>query len=146
MNLAEDLRHSARTLARTPGFSAVAVATLALGIGISTATFSLVHAVLLQPLPFPEPARLVMDFEKRLREGATKGLVAPADYLDWRGQNAVFESMAASETITTHLVGRGEPERLTTIQVTADFFKVLRVRPRLGRLFEAGDDEEGRDG
>jgi predicted permease len=144
-SLAHELRYSARTLWRSPGFTAVAVLTLALGIGVTTAIFSLVHAVLLRPLPFGEPERLAMVFEKRPRENVLKMLVSPADYLDWRARNAVFEGMAAHDDTTSHLIGHGEPERLSAGSVTADFFRVLEVRPYLGRLFDAGDDQEGRD-
>src|SRR5262245_47710674 len=141
-SLAHDVRFAARGLRRSPAFAAVAVSTLALGIGATTAIFSLCHATLLRPLPFGDAERIAMVFEKRPRENVLKMLVAPADYLDWRERNTVFDTTAAHEDTTLHLVGRGEPERLLAGTVTADFFEVLRVRPGLGRLFAAGDDQE----
>jgi putative ABC transport system permease protein len=146
MSLAHDVRCSARALRRSPGFTAVAVLTLALGIGVTTAIYSLVRGVLVGPLPYGEPERIAMVFEKRPRENSLKTPAAPADYLDWRQRNTVFAAMAAYDEASADLVGRGEPLKLDAGSVTADFFRVLGVRPLLGRLFEPGDDVEGRDG
>jgi putative ABC transport system permease protein len=143
--LLQDLRFTARTLLRNPSFTALAALTLALGIGAGTTVFSVFHAVLLARLPYSDPERIAMVWEKRPRENVFDNSVAPADYLDWRARNDVFEFMAALENTSADLVGRGEPERLEAGRVTADFFKVLGVRPQLGRLFEPGDDQAGRD-
>ena len=116
---------------------------MALGIGANTAIFSAVDAILLRPLPYPEPDRLVVVWEKRPAEGVMNNSVAPADYVDWARMNTVFESMAAITSITADLTGAGEPVRLTAGAVSPAFFDVLRVQPALGRSFRA---EEGRAG
>src|SRR5262245_64724736 len=136
--LAQDVRYALRALVRRPGFSLAAILALALGIGATTAIFSLVHAVLLEQLPYGEPEQIAMVWEKRPRENVFDNNVSPADFLDWRARNAVFEHMAAHQNGAADLLGRGEPESLQVGFVSADFFKVLGVRPQLGRLFEPG--------
>jgi len=138
-----DVRHAVKTLAAQPGVTAIAVLTLALGIGANTAIFSAVDAALLRPLPYEDPDRLVMVWEKRAAEGVLTNVVAPADYVDWARLNTVFESMAALSSTSADLTGRGEPVRLTAGVVTPRFFDVLRVRPQLGRTFHASDGVVG---
>ena len=139
--LIQDLRYAVRTLARTPGFTIIAVVTLALGIGANAAIFSVVHAVLLRRLPYPEPDRLVVMREGHVHHCCT-GVAWPT-YLDWRHQNRSFQAMAAFHEARVMLSGLGEPEMLRSAQVSADFFGVLGVRPALGRLFGAADDQPG---
>jgi putative ABC transport system permease protein len=140
----QDIRHGLRVLAAQPGVTTVAVLTLALGIGANSAIFSAVDAILLRPLPYADPDRLVMVWEKRPAEGVMNNVVAPADYLDWARLNTVFESMAAMLPITTDLTGSGEPVRLYSAVVSPPFFDVLRVRPALGRSFMPEEGVVGR--
>ena len=129
-----DLRYAIRLLLAQPGTTFIAVLTLALGIGANTAIFSAVDAVLLRPLPYEEPDRLVMVWEKRQAEGVLENVVSPADYLDWEKMNTVFESIAGVLTLTADLTGSGEPERLVGAAVSPAFFDVLQSqagrRPR----------------
>jgi putative ABC transport system permease protein len=142
--LRHDVRHAVRLSVRQPGVTVLVVLTLALGIGANTAIFSTVDAVLLRPLPYDEPDRLVMVWEKRAAEGVFDNVVAPADYVDWARMNTVFESIAALTSISADLTGSGEPVRLAAGAVTTRFFDVLRVRPQLGRTFRADDGVAGR--
>lgn len=136
----QDIKYAVRVLARQPGVTFVAVLTLALGIGANSAIFSAVNAVLLRPLPYDDPDRIVTVWEKRPSEGVLDNVVAPADYLDWVKMNASFESMAAMTTTAADLTGTGDPVRLFVGVVSPPFFDVLRVRPMLGRTFRP---EEG---
>jgi predicted permease len=136
----QDVRYAFRALARNPGFTAVAVLTLALGIGATTTLFSVVNGVLLKPLPYPEPGRLVMLWEQM---PSTNRLfsVAPANFYDWREQSRSFDRMAAIDSYPDFiLTGAGEPRRLAGAAVTADFFPLFGVRMALGRGFQATDD------
>jgi predicted permease len=142
---AHDLKHAVRLLVRQPGITVIAVVTLALGIGANAAIFSAVDAILLRPLPYDEPDRLVMVWEKRPAEGVLDNLVAAADYLDWARMNVTFDSMAALAQTTRDLTGDGDPTRIGTGEVTPGFFDVFHVRPLLGRTFEAGEGIEGRN-
>src|SRR5262245_52861312 len=129
------LRFAFRQLLNSPGFTAVAVLTLALGIGANTAIFSVVNAVLLRPLPFNEPTRLV--WLGGWVGGDKEQGVTPADFLDYREQSRSFAELAASvsETVPVNLTGSGEPERLSSALVTADYLDVFGVKPVLGRTF-----------
>jgi predicted permease len=135
-----DLRYAIRQLRKNPGFTAVAVLTLALGIGANTAIFSLVDAVLLRPLPFREPDRLVMIWEDASRIGFPQNNPAPGNYSDWKSQNRVFEDVAAVSWRTFNLTGDGQPERINANTITANFFPLLGIRPALGRYFLPEDD------
>jgi putative ABC transport system permease protein len=151
--LVQDLRYGVRSLLKTPGFAAIAVATLALGIGANTAIFSVVNAVLLRRLPYPEPDRLLVMTERRLRDGEIRGStrsqlrsgggVPWLTFLDWRAQTHSFSGLAGFHTRQIMLSGAGEPEMLLSAQVSADFFPLLGARPVLGRLFGAPDDAPG---
>jgi putative ABC transport system permease protein len=144
--LAQDIRYGLRILARSPGFTAAAVLVLALGIGANTAIFSVVNAVLLKPLPFGHPARIVSVPHvppQDIFPGQKTFAVSPANYLDWKAQNDVFEHMAILTDGTTTLTGAGDPQSVGTGYVSAEFFAVLGLKPRLGRLFAQGDDEPG---
>jgi putative ABC transport system permease protein len=138
-----DLRHAVRVLRNSPGFTIVAVLTLVLGIGVNTAIFSVVRAVLLQPLPFQDPDRLVIVWEDATPYGFPRNTPAPANYADWKAENRVFEDMAALSWKNLTLVGGGEPEKLSAHAVTFNFFSVLGVEPRMGRTFARDDDRPG---
>ena len=135
----QDIRYGVRQLRRSPGFTAVAVLTLALGIGANTAIFSVVNAVLLRPLPYKDSDELVVI----LHYGSAP--VAPANFLDWRRQNHVFQRMGAAEYWTPNLTGVDKPEQLWGLHVTSDIFPLLGVQPLLGRWFLPEEDERGRE-
>jgi hypothetical protein len=133
----QDLRFGARMLAKNPGFTLIAVLTLALGIGANTAIFSLIDAVLLRPMIYDRAEQLVT-----IRENSDVD-PAPANYSDWKTQNHVFQDMAALAQRRFHLTGGGEPEQLIVHCVTANFLPVLGVKPALGRNFLPEEDRPG---
>ena len=135
--LGRDLRYGVRGLLKHSGFTAAAVLTLALGIGACTAIFSVVHAVVLQPLPYPQPDRLVMVWQTE-RNGPTN--MGYPTFVDWRTQSHSFEAMAAMADWSPTLSGVGDPQALRGARVTADFFRVLGTKPMLGRNFTDEDD------
>lgn len=142
--LATDLRLAFRTIRSQPAFAATVIATMALGIGVTSAMFTVVNAVLLRPLPYERPEQVVMLFERDPR-GATAQVSLPA-YEDWRARLATFSSLATFGSQTANLTGVGEPDRLRAAFVSADFFKVLGVSPLLGRAFAPGEDQPGARG
>ncbi|HZF37597.1 MAG TPA: ABC transporter permease, partial [Blastocatellia bacterium] len=137
----QDLRFGFRQLLAKPGFPAIAILSLALGIGANTSIFSLVDAVLLRPLPFRDPDRLVMVWEDFAQIGFPRNTPAPANYVDWKAQNRVFEDMAALSWRSFNLTDEGEPERVEAHAVTANFFPLLGVKPELGRVFTQEEDK-----
>ncbi|HEY9433628.1 MAG TPA: ABC transporter permease [Blastocatellia bacterium] len=137
----QDMRYGLRLLGRNPGFAAVAALTLALGIGANTAIFSVVNAVLLRPLPYAEPERLVTLAYYHAMSGFEAA--HEADFLEWREQAKAFEKVAAYAPRTVDLSGSGEPVRLNSAQVSADLFSTLGVGPALGRVFTADEDRAG---
>jgi putative ABC transport system permease protein len=143
-NFLQDIKYGLRTLRKNSGFTAVAILTLALGIGANTAIFSVVNAVLLRPLPFTQPERLV-----QLWETETAVPVAPLtapDYIDWRAQNQTFDDMALfSWPQSFNMSGAGEPERILGIYTQANFFSLLGATPLQGRTFADGEDQAGRN-
>jgi len=142
--LSHDVRYAVRTFFKQPALSATMVVTLALGIGANTAVFSVVHAVLLRDLPYPDPARLVMLSEKRPAEGRMTGPVSPADFLDWSNLNHSFTAIAAFSPDRVDLTGSGDPLQASAGTVTAEFFDVLSVHPLYGRTFNRDEDVSGR--
>jgi putative ABC transport system permease protein len=139
-----DLRYAVRMLAKRPGFTAVAVLALALGIGANTAIFSVVNAVLLRPLGYLEPDRLLMVWENHTaRQGPETEWTSPPTFADWRDQNNVFDSVAALQGWGPTVTGGAEPERLVGAAVSHDMFKVLGVEPALGRGFRLEEDRAG---
>jgi len=145
-NAWQDLRYGVRLMARTPGFAAAGVLTIALGIGASTAMFSVVYGVLLQPLPYGEPDRLVSLWSTAPKRGVARAGVGLANVFDWRARNHVFENIAAVRMVRNfNLVGDGEPERLLAAEVSANLFAVLRVAPLLGRPFTEQEASNGHD-
>jgi predicted permease len=140
-----DLRYSLRTLRKSPGFAAAAVGILALGIGANTALFSVVDAVLLRPLPFPEPERIMRLEEAPPPPAGSLRAASPADYFDWRSQSHSFAALAAYRGGSLTWTGGQEPEALTAATVMGDFFSVLAIQPVLGRAFAPGEEEPGHD-
>ena len=142
----KDLRYGFRSMLKRPGFTAIALLALALGIGANTAIFSLVNAVVLQPLPFENPDQLVFVWGN-IRNASNRASVAPPDYLDFRSQNKTFEEFAASGTRPTalNLTGVGEPERLSASNITGNYFQTLRVTPFIGRGFTLENEKPGQD-
>ena len=141
--LIKDIRYGIRGLLKRPGFTVIALITLALGIGANTAIFSVVNAVLLRPLPFQKPEELVIVWEDLTFAGFPHNTPAPANYVDWKTQNQSFIDMAASRETSFNLTGDGEPERVSTYAVTANFFPLLGVQPLLGRSFTPEEDRPG---
>jgi putative ABC transport system permease protein len=139
----QDLRYAARMLVKNPGFTLVAVVTLALGIGANTAIFSVVDRVLLNRLPYTQPDRLVMIWGTNPLQDREIDLVSPADFEDWRKLNTVFEDLAASRDAAYSLTGMGEPETITGYRFAGNFFRVLGVNAAIGRTFAEDDDGAG---
>jgi len=140
-NLLRDVRYGVASLARDPGFAAVTIGLLALGIGANTAMFSVVDAVLLKPLPFPEPERMV-----RLWEAPTPTLhnnTTTLTFLDWKRQATIFEALYEEESVREALTTGADPARLSGKLVSADFFNVFGVKARIGRTFALGEDQPG---
>ncbi|MCI0403111.1 MAG: ABC transporter permease [Acidobacteria bacterium] len=140
----QDLRYGARQLARSPGFTAVAVLTLALGIGGNTAIFSVVNGVLLRPLPYQDPDRLVLVWQTDPQLAGGFSGSSPPDYREWRSRNQAFSDMAAMFTRSFSLTGEPEPEQVSGAFASPQLFPVLGVEPRLGRGFLAEEEQYGR--
>ncbi len=136
----QDLRYGLRMLAKNPGFTVVAVLTLALGIGANTAIFSVIDAVLLNRMPYPDAGRLVMVWEQNPGRGWFRNVVSAANFADWRRQNHVFTQMAAIDEGTYDVSGKGDPVEVYGEQVSADFFSVLGVDVARGRAFSQEED------
>jgi predicted permease len=143
--LLQDLRYGLRMLAKNRGFTAVAVVTLALGIGANTAIFSVVDAVLLKPLRFRNPSSLALVWESLPRYRISHNTVFPPNLFDWEQQNHCFSSMAAFLDQPANLTGAGEPEQVDVQLVSPNFFSVLGVNPMLGRAFAADEGQAGKD-
>ena len=141
--LFKDIRYGVRGLLKRPGFTAIALITLALGFGANTAIFSVVNAVLLRPLPFRDPDQLVIVWEDATFAGFPRNTPAPANYVDWKTQNQSFTDMAATAETSFNLTGDGEPERVAAYSVSANFFPLIGVQPLLGRSFSAEEDRPG---
>src|ERR1700741_3986198 len=140
-----DIRYGIRSLLKRPGSTLVELITLALGIGVNTAIFSAVDSVLLRPLPFKDPGRLVSIWEQTLRLGILRNEVAPANFLDLRPQNQTFEAIGAYGPQDINLTGDGEPERISAQLVSANVFSILGVQPALGRTFLTNEDQPGQE-
>lgn len=139
-----DLRYALRQLIKSPGFAAVTILTLALGIGACTAIFSVVSAVLLRPLDYPDPARLVVIRETQL-PAFPEFSVSPPNYLDWEKQTKSFEKLAAYSGSRINLTGDGEPQQLVGVKATAQYFDVYGIKPALGRTFLPEEDAPGKN-
>jgi predicted permease len=147
-HLFQDLRLSLRQVFKNPGFTAVAIVTLALGIGANTAIFSVVNAVLLRPLPFKDPDRLVRVWHSppaKSFPGIDKFSVSAANYIDWKHENHVFEQMGIYSGRSLTLTGLAQPQQVTASTVSDGFFETLGVQPMLGRVFAPEEDQPGRN-
>jgi|RhiMethySRZTD1v2_1073278.scaffolds.fasta_scaffold11300_3 Acidobacterial duplicated orphan permease len=144
--LLQDIRFGLRMLLKSPSISIVATIALALGIGATTAIFSVMNAVLLRPLPFPEPDSLVALYETDAQRGQVRGSHSYPNFLDMRAQNTVFENVASYHGADYVLTGRGEPARLQGSVVTANLFPLLKVQPMLGRVFLPDEDKPSETG
>ena len=139
-NVLSDLKHGVRVLLRTPLFTICTIAALAIGIGATTALFSVVHALLIRPLPYPNADSLVVMWEHNLPRNRPRNVISPANFLAWRERSRSFERMAVFTQNRATLTNAGEPQELATIIVSANIFEVLGVSPALGRGFAAGED------
>src|SRR6185295_11502143 len=142
----QDIRYGLRMLYKAPSVSIVATIALALGIGANTAIFSVVNAVLLRPLPFPDSNSLMAVFETDTQRGQIRGSHSYPNFLDMRAQNTVFEHVACYHGADYILTGRGEPARLQGLVATADLFSLLGVSPILGRTFLPDEDKPSDSG
>ncbi len=145
MSLMHDFRSTTRAFLQHPGFVITTTLILALGIGANATIFSVVNAVLVRPLPYKEPDRIVMIWEKNQSQAVPRAIVSPANFLDWKKQNQVFEDLAAFRFWYYTLTGSGDPERYQGARVSASFFPLLGVRPEIGRNFRAEEEDIGRD-
>jgi putative ABC transport system permease protein len=141
--LFKELRYGIRSLLKHPGFTAIAVITLALGIGANTAMFSVINGVLLRPLPYHEPDRLVTIWEESPQRGLYQLPVSFANFRDWVDQNHVFEQISAYTFTNLNLTGAGEPTRLLAVRSSANLFSLIGAAPLLGRAFLTEEDKEG---
>jgi len=141
----QDLRYGARVLRRSPGFAAVIVLTLALGAGVNTLIFSIVHRVLLRPLPYPDPNQVVMIWENDRLRGTDRERASYPDFLDIRAEARSFTALAAHQPLDVTLTGTAEPVRLTAHRASAALFDVLRIQPLLGRAFTVEHEKPGQD-
>src|SRR6266545_3849544 len=144
--LLQDLRYGARMLLTKPGFTLIAVLTLALGIGANTTIFSVINSLLLKPIPFPDPDRLVLVWESQAKDPQSRNIVSAPNFQDWQRQNDVFASLAIFDSAGKgyNLSGGGEPERVSGVRVSASFFEVLGVKPRRGRTFLPDEETPGK--
>src|ERR1041385_1830696 len=142
-DLMQDVRFAFRMLRKNPGFTAVALIALALGIGANSAIFSVVNSVLLRPLPYKDPDQLVLVWEDSSGHGFPNDTPTPANFADWRDQNQVFSGLAAPSLTSFHLTNSGDPERLVGRRASGNLFTILGVAPQLGRTFTPEDDKEG---
>ena len=141
-NLFKDIRYAFRTILKRPGFSLIAIITLALGIGANTAIFSVVNGILWRPLPYPQPQQLVMAWTNhQARGGPAQEWFSPPEVEDWRAQNKVFSHLSALNNWVPTLTGREEPESLVGAAVSYDMFNLLEIAPARGRTFLADEDQ-----
>src|SRR5687767_5444220 len=136
-----DLKHGIRVLVRTPLFTLCTIAALAIGIGSTTALFSVVNAMLIQPLPYPDADRLLVIWEHNLPRNRTRNVVNVVNFMGWRDRTTSFDGMGALQQNRVTLTGSGEPMELSTIVVTADLLDVMGTPPMIGRTFLPGEDQ-----
>ena len=144
-SLLRDLKFSGRSLLKRPALTIIAIVTLGIGIGANSAIFSTVNALLLKPLPFPDPDRIVALWDKVPSRGVERNEVTVANYLDWRAQNKTFEQLGIYRWWSTNLTGSDSPERVQGFQVTPNFLDIVGVKPMMGRGFSAEEDQPGKD-
>src|SRR5262245_40130958 len=141
----QDLRYGARMLLKNPGFTLIAVLTLALGIGANTAIFSVINGVLLSALPYPQPEQLAMVWCDNRRQGIPDDITSYPNFVDWRDRNKTFQGMAGMTSDTYNLTGTGETEEIRAATVSINFFQLIGVNPILGRVFTTEEEQPGRD-
>src|SRR5215510_3584600 len=139
--LSQDLRYGIRMMLRHRSFTAVAILTLGLGIGANTAIFSVVNALVLRPLPFDQPERIIRMYGKF--SGGKQASTSPPDFLDYRSQNSTFEEFAAFRSSSYNLTGDGDPERILGADVTTNYFRALGVKTAQGRDFSPDEEQAG---
>jgi putative ABC transport system permease protein len=139
----QDLGWTQRSLRRSPTFTLTAIIVAAIGIGASTAAFTLLDHVLLRPLPFPNPEQLVVLYQTQLTKGNARTVTSPANYLDWQSMSKSFETVGAYTTASVNLSGQAEPQRLEGVTISAEVFKALNVQPVVGRSFTNEDMDTG---
>src|SRR5262252_8397446 len=139
--LSQDLRYAIRMLLKSPGFTAIAICTIALGVGVNTALFSVVNGVLLNPLPYSESGQLVAVYASTA--GIDHAPITYLNFLDWQTDTQTFASMAAYRNQDYNFIGPTEAERLSGYMISADFFAVLGTKPVIGRTFNSDDDHLG---
>ena len=142
--LIQDLRYGLRMLRKSPGFTVVAVLTLALGIGANTAIFSVLDAVLLKSLPYADPQRLVLVWGVETKDHSDRSQVSATDVMDWRKQNDVFEDIATYGNWTPTLTAQGEARRVPAMLVGDGYFQIMRAKPILGRTFTTEENIEAK--
>jgi putative ABC transport system permease protein len=142
----QDLRYGARMLVKNPGFTLIAIVTLALGIGANTTIFSVINSLLLKPIPFPDADRLALIWKSQANDPNDRNITSAPNYWDWQRQNDVFEKMAILDSAGKgyNLSGGSEPERVSGVRVSSGFFDVLGVKPRLGRAFLPEEEQPGK--
>jgi putative ABC transport system permease protein len=145
ITFARDLRHGVRLLAARPVFAAAAIVTLALGIGANTAIFSVIHSLLLEPLPYQNPSRLVMLWEANADNPADAYIVSAPNWKDWREQSTTLEEFAIWEPVTFNIADGAEPVQVPGLRASASLFPLLGARPQLGRTFTAAEEAPGHD-
>jgi putative ABC transport system permease protein len=145
-NLISDIRYAIRNLIKRPGFTLIAVLTLALGIGANSSIFSAIDALLLNPLPIPHQDRVMAIWDKNPSRGVEHNEVTVANYLDWRAQNQSFDKLALYRWWSVNVTGQDTPERIQGFLVTANFFDTLDVKPVMGRGFTEEENQPGKDG
>src|SRR5215813_4042973 len=139
----QDCFYAARTLRKHPAFTLMAVVTLALGIGASSTIFSALNTVVMEPLPYHDPDRLVRLWESNLKQSRPENPVSVPNFQDWRKQQTHFEQLAASELTTFNLTGSGEPQRVPALRITANLIPTLGVAPMLGLRFLPEEETSG---
>ena len=144
-DLWQDVRYALRMMVKNPAFTTIAIVALALGIGANSAIFSVVNTVLLQPLPYNDPDRLMMVWEDKAARGFPRDTPSAGNFVDWRDQSQSFEGMAAMADESFNLTGSGDPERIDGKKVSGSFFNLLGVAPQLGRGFLVEEDQPGRN-
>jgi predicted permease len=141
----KDIKYGARVLARSPGFAAVAVLTLALGIGANSAIFSVIDALVIRPLPFPDSKQLVIVWQTDQNRDIKRGTTSPPEYLEWRQQNKLFDSMSSWTAVFRSVRGRENPEQVWVSETSWQFFRMLRIKPFMGRDFVPDDETPGKN-
>ena len=142
-SLIKDIRFGMRGLMKRPGFTAVAVITLALGIGANSAIFSVVNAVLLRPLPYKDPDRLMVLWERRENSGRANLPLSGHEYAAFKERTSVFEALTLIQPNAYNLTGRGDPVMVDVGEVSTEYFNIVGVPPMLGRTFAPGEDQQG---